>query len=171
MAIGAVWFLWATIWSSWLSKYATETSNPTVVVLIIAVLGYISSKIVWLPLSIQCGMTATVFVYCGVKLKDIDFFGRPQKVQVSFIAVALILWANEIVCSSPWIDIAQNQFPDKAFDFIGGVSAAICVIWIIKYCYEKNLSFFIWKPFEWLGKHSLIILLFSFSGTQYNSVG
>lgn len=150
MAIGAVWFLWATIWSSWLSKYATETSNPTVVVLIIAVLGYISSKIVWLPLSIQCGMTATVFVYCGVKLKDIDFFGRPQKMQVSFIAVALILWANEIVCSSPWIDIAQNQFPDKAFDFIGGVSAAICVIWIIKYCYEKISLFSFGNPLSGL---------------------
>jgi hypothetical protein len=95
-------------------------------------------------------MTATVFVYCGVKLKDIDFFGRPQKVQVSFIAVALILWANEIVCSSPWIDIAQNQFPDKAFDFIGGVSAAICVIWIIKYCYEKISLFSFGNPLSGL---------------------
>ena len=120
LSIGAIWFLLATIWSSWLSKYAMTTPNTILFVLIVSMLGHISSFFVWLPLSLQCGMTATVFVYLGIQLRKTDFFNKPNNIQIPCIIVSFILWINEIVFTTPWLDIAQNQFPNGAFDFIGG---------------------------------------------------
>ena len=47
-----------------LNRYVEEWKRWTVVI-IIGLFGYISSSYIWLPFSIQSGMTASVFLLAG----------------------------------------------------------------------------------------------------------
>lgn len=117
--IGAVWFLLASIFSSYFVRKALDNKYPGVIVVLIALTGYFTSKVAWLPWSIQAGMTATVFMYMGVVIKNIGFL---EKYNVEILGAAIVLWINEIVHGRPCIGIVENQYPNGAFDFVGGGS-------------------------------------------------
>lgn len=121
--IGAVWFLLATISSNYFAKKADEIKHPFLFVTSIAFIGYITSKLFWLPWSIQCGMTATPFVYFGIRLKKKGFFNKPVNEQFPLFVFSFAIWGCEIIFSTPWMDIAQNRFPLGPLDFIGGGGA------------------------------------------------
>ena len=158
--IGAVWFLLATISSNYFAKKADEIRHPIIFVSTMAIIGYVSSKLLWLPWSIQCGMTATPFVYYGMCLKKSRFFNKPVKEQFPLFAISLCAWICEIIFSNPWMDIAQNQFPLGPFDFIGEGCSALCLILIFKYFHEKYKYNICTKGLTWLGRNSLIVLCF-----------
>ena len=161
-SIGAVWFLLATVSCSYITKKALELKFPSIIIALIAIIGVISSKIFWLPLSIQCGMAASVFVYFGVILKNNRFLDKTFMLQIRYIIPAFIIWLYEICGTDSWFDIAQNQYPNGAFDFIAGGCASVCIIWALKGISQKLIEFKVGTFLEWLGKHSLIILCFHF---------
>lgn len=115
--IGAIWFLLALIFSSYFVRKALDYKHPGLIVAVIALLGYSSSKIVWLPWSIQAGMTASVFLYIGVVMKRQKFLER--NIHAEAFEIAGILWLNEILHGWPCIGIVENQYPNGAFDFVG----------------------------------------------------
>lgn len=115
--IGAVWFLLAMIWGSFLTKYAQERRYPTLWVMGISLFGYVSSKFIWLPWSIQSAMTATVFMFIGTVLKKSNVLLVAKK---TFLAVVMMIWVNEIIYGDPNLSIARNFYPNGMFDFIGG---------------------------------------------------
>ena len=158
--IGAVWFLLATISSNYFAKRADETRHPILFVASVAFIGYVTSMFLWLPWSIQCGMTATPFVYFGMWLKESGFFDKSVKEQFPLFVVSFVAWTCEIIFSHPWMDIAQNRFPLGPIDFIGGGLSALCVILIVKYFYEKYDCKILSKGLTWFGRNSLIMLCF-----------
>ena len=113
--------MWATIFSTYITKKSLETKYPPVVITLVAILGFFSSKIIWLPLSIQSGMTASVFVGLGVMLKYVGFWDKPVMWQIQYIIPAFIIWLGEIIHTDSWMDIAQNRYPNGGFDFVGGL--------------------------------------------------
>ena len=118
--IGAIWFLLATISSNYFAKKADKIGHPIIFVSSMAIIGYATSKLLWLPRSIRCGMTATPFVYFGMCLKKSRFFNKSVKEQFPLFTFSLCAWICEIIFSNSWMDIAQNQFPLGPLDFIGG---------------------------------------------------
>lgn len=141
--IGAIWFLLALILGTYIVQKVRKTRTPLIWIIFVALIGYFSSKIFWLPWSIQAAMTATVFIYFGVLLRRYNAFeGNYQKV---IFTSALVFWINEIIHGNPSLSIVRNCYPNGAFDFIGGECGAICVIFIVKYVYEHMKYRWIWS--------------------------
>lgn len=118
ISIGAIWFLLASIVSNYLVAKALQTKYPAIFIIVTAIIGYGTSKIVWLPWSIQAGMTASVFVYMGTLLKKNKHIFQ-KKTSVTF-AGACVLWIIEVMNDWPCLAIVKNQYPNGIFDFIGG---------------------------------------------------
>lgn len=115
--IGAIWFLLAMIIGSYIVKIIETKKNPVLWLMIVCCLGYFSSKLIWLPWSIQSAMTASVFIYIGVLIKRYHIIEKHSNI---VFPAALVLWINEIIKGNPCIGIVTNQYPNGAFDFIGG---------------------------------------------------
>ena len=115
--IGAIWFLLAMIIGSYIVKQIETRKNPVLWLIAVGCLGYFSSKLIWLPWSIQSAMTASVFIYMGVLIKRYNIL---EECSSKIFPVALVLWINEIIKGDPCIGIVTNQYPNGAFDFIGG---------------------------------------------------
>lgn len=73
ISIGAVWFLLALAWCSLFTHLIETMLNHTAAkisaVVILFAVSYISSKYIWLPLSIQSGMCSLLYFYSGFLLK------------------------------------------------------------------------------------------------------
>ena len=154
--IGPIWFLLAMIIGTYIVQTARKTKCPLMWVMITALIGYFTSKIIWLPWSVQAAMTAAVFIYFGVVLKKYNAF-EENCAKVIF-PVTLVLLIGEIIYGDPHLSIARNYYPNGVFDFIGGGGGAICIIIIVKYLSEHLKFRKVWSAFKWLGKNSLIIL-------------
>lgn len=120
-AIGAIWFLLALIWGSYLTQYARQRRYPIIWIIGIAIIGYASSQVIWLPWSIQPAMTATVFIYIGVLLRDYKIIEKDRT--GALLCVLIVIWANEIAFGDPHISMTRNLYPNGVFDFIGGAPA------------------------------------------------
>lgn len=153
--IGAIWFLLAMILGSYIVKQIETRKNPVLWLIAVGCLGYFSSKLIWLPWSIQSAMTASVFIYMGVLIKRYNIL---EECSSKIFPVALVLWINEIIKGDPCIGIVTNQYPNGAFDFIGGGCGALCVILIVKYVSNHINLQAILNPLKWMGKNSLTIL-------------
>ena len=64
--IGAIWFLLALFFALLIVRFAMQYQYGFAGVIILAYVGYKTTTMVWLPWSIQAGMTAAVFVYIGL---------------------------------------------------------------------------------------------------------
>ena len=67
--IGAIWFLWALFWALLIVKSLVNKKHGAYLIFLIAAISYISSKFVWLPLDLQAGGVASLFVYVGALIK------------------------------------------------------------------------------------------------------
>lgn len=78
--IGAIWFLPAMFFSliivQWILNRYVEEWKRWAIVIIIGLFGYISSSYIWLPFSIQSGMTASVFILAGYYVKEYSVLER-----------------------------------------------------------------------------------------------
>lgn len=118
ISIGAIWFLLAMIWASFLTQYARTRKYPSLWIVGMAVIGIFSSKVIWLPWSIQAAMTASVFVYVGVLLKKYNAF---KEGAMKLFIPSLLIWGSYIYYATPSLYIVRNHYPNGIFDFIGGV--------------------------------------------------
>ena len=71
--IGAIWFFPAMFFALLIIQVVlnmyVERWIRWAVVIIIALMGFISSKFIWMPFSVQSGMTASVFILAGYYIK------------------------------------------------------------------------------------------------------
>lgn len=155
--IGAIWFLLALIWGCFFVQIARNRKMPAIHILCIALLGYFSSKLIWLPWSIQAAMTASVFIYIGLLLKNHNFL---EHASVPVFLFLLVIWILEIIHGYPYLSIVKNFYPNGIFDFIGSAAGSICIILMIKHCQEHLPLHAVWKAGKWLGENSLTILCF-----------
>lgn len=63
--IGAIWFLLALFWARLLLHFFAKLPYTFIWVIACFLVGYSSSRYVWLPWSIQAGMCAVAFLYLG----------------------------------------------------------------------------------------------------------
>lgn len=127
VAVGAIWFLLALFWAHLFLHVATRFRATPLWVVLLFVIGYFSAKYVWLPFSIQSGMTTTAFVYLGYLARKYDL--------IAFLGQHIYLW---IIPALIWIvavwkfggySVAMNQYgPYPALAFIGSIAGTLCVV-------------------------------------------
>ncbi len=159
-AIGALWFLLATFWSSILLRLLLTIlggGTRIAVVLTLFATGYWSRNLFWFPFSIQAGFCATLFLYLGhlFQISKGYFKKMPIETKAAGTILALLTWFDFIKnFQSFWLvhcDIGKGI--TDIFSCICGCYIIILISWYIEnhlYIFSKILSFF--------GKYSLFVL-------------
>ncbi len=157
--IGAIWFLWATFWGSIFLRISLKFNKVARKIFIFGlfVAGYYSRFYIWLPLSIQAGACAVLFMYMGYLLKKSSetLHKIPTEVKIFGFIFAVIVWLNFIGSfQSFWLvhcDIGRG-----IVDIFGTMCACSVLMFLCWFAERKN--FFLVKPLALIGKYSLIFL-------------
>lgn len=129
--IGALWFLLAMFWARLLIHWIAKLPwSPLWVVLCFA-LGWVTSRMAWLPWSIQPGMCAVLFVYLGCLARQYD--------------VLQFMWNNPwiwVVLGCMWgaaiwkftgFSMAMNMYGQMPLlAVLGSIAGTLCVIGVCR---------------------------------------
>lgn len=152
--IGGLWFLlglfWAKVFAAMLAPMGRSARIVASTCLFAAAVG--SSNFIWLPLSIQTGAGAVLYLHVSRLLRDKrEQIGRALP---AVIAVSLMCWidAAERGGSST---IAMAQYPLGVADVAGGIGAAIVILWACRgaACLLPSAML----PLERLGRVTLLL--------------
>lgn len=127
--IGALWFLLALFWGHLFLHllYRLRGFWRPAAVLACFVIGYASARFVWLPLSLQSGMCAVLFLYVGHVIRKRGvlawMIGHPW-----VWALLGAVWLIDIWKFSGF-SLAMNQYgATPVLSFVGSFAGTFCVI-------------------------------------------
>lgn len=127
--IGALWFLLALFWAHLFVHVSYKCKHPAIVIACLFIAGYASAQVYWLPLSIQSGMTAAAFVYCGVLAKQHGFIEYARS-HWWVVAIAAVIWITAIV-GFDGFSMAMNQYgkgPHFVLSVLGALAGTASVL-------------------------------------------
>lgn len=151
--IGALWFLLALFVAICIVKYFMGFQYRGIVIALIAYVGYKTTNVVWLPFSIQAGMTAAIFVYFGVLARKYKVLERKTS---PFILSSLAgIWLYCILfCGRMYI--VRNYFENGLLDIIGALAGSYLVI-VFSHIISRKTKY-IARVLKFFGKNSLLLL-------------
>lgn len=149
--VGPVWFLLAMIWADYFYFLFSKKSNPGLYYLGLFALGLATSKLLWLPFSIQSGMTSTIFIYIGKCFRNKE---APATKRIQVPALMAALWINCIFLQEKWVLVVENRFPNYFIDVVGAACGAYIVMLCSFYLQRGRVS----NVLSYIGKSSLVIL-------------
>jgi len=155
--IGAIWFLWALFFAMIIVNHFIDVKYGGIIILCIAFMGWSSfdKTQVWLPLSIQAGMFAALYVYIGFIVHEHDFISKGIGA-IPFAGVVLIwIWSIQNY-KGFWL--VHNFMGNGWLDFLTSLCASYVIIVISKYISEKTEI--VKRMLVFYGKNSLAILCF-----------
>ena len=155
--IGALWFLWALFLSLIIVRRILDTvpdKYQLLSILAISYIGYLTSRTIWLPLDIQAGMNATIFVYIGYLCHKEQFLNREARPDVIILCIFVTAWCIKYF-KGFWMVV--NYYGNGMMDFFGALASIYLLLLL-----SKKLSGFprLKSILEWYGKNSIIILAF-----------
>jgi len=161
-AIGALWFLWALFWALLVLKLLlnAKTLIRISVVLIYFAFGILTWQKGWLPLSIQTGGPAILYVYIGYLLRqfmsDENGFCKKYSELLAIVGIGLIAsWINMIThFTGFWL--VHCQIDNGIEDIIGSLGGCLALI-VLSKMIERNLPF-IRNFLAFFGRYSIILL-------------
>ena len=151
--IGAAWFLLALFFALLIVRTLMEYQFGGIAIFAIAYIGYKTTDILWLPFSIQAGMTASLFVYIGFLAKKYDVFAKKLSTAVLSITSAVWLWCI-IYCGRLYM--VRNYYENGLLDVLGALAGSYIVI-ILSKTLEKKTK---WCAgiLKFFGVNSLLLL-------------
>lgn len=152
--IGAIWFLLALFFSLLILKFVIKHKYAYLEIGVIALIGYYSSKLLWLPFSIQSAMVAAVYVYIGYILKSHKVLHSNMWKETILSA---IIWGMYLVKGGGHLYLVTNYFQYGLIDIAASICACFVVIYISEIISKVNLFN---KVLCFIGRNSLIILCF-----------
>lgn len=151
--IGAIWFLWALFFALYFVNITIKSKYQHLWIILISYIGYKTSTYIWLPLSIQAGMVATVFVYLGILARRYDIFNKKVPI-ILIISIILIV----IFCTiyGGKLYMVTNYYKNGLFDIIGALCGSFLCIKLSQIIdkYTKYTK----KVLEFIGRNSLVVL-------------
>ena len=159
-AIGAIWFLWATFWSSLFLRLSLKLKPAPRILFILAlfVVGYWSRELFWFPLSIQAGCCATLFLYIGYLCREVSprYQAFPSEVKAAWTVFALIVWFC-FVRDFKGFWLVHCDIGRGIVDLFGSLCACYCVMlisgWLDRHGPKRITGFF-----SFLGENSIFML-------------
>lgn len=157
--IGLLWFLWALFFALIIVRIALNFNRSGLIVAIIALAGVSTSSYIWLPLSIQAGMLASLFVYLGYWAKQNDLLSRTPSPTI--IMGLTLLWA---FCITNHITIGVvncnlgDSLPKSAICLVDSIGSSYLVLMLCK-SLEKHMRLAA-KFLNMAGQATLVIMCF-----------
>ncbi len=150
--IGALWFLPALFFSLILVQYLIKQQYNLLLIIICSYVGYKTTNMFWLPLSIQAGAFASIFVYCGYQMKKMNLLEKQSSILLTGGAV---LWLVSILHFAGFY-VVRNYSANGFLDILGALAGSYVVIVLCKKMETMlpNLS----KILIFWGRNSLVLL-------------
>ncbi len=127
--IGAIWFLSALFWARLLLHFFAKLPYTFIWVIACFLVGYSSSRYVWLPWSIQAGMCAVAFLYLGYLAKKYDVLDFVKHAPYIWI-IALLIWIADIAFFGG-MSMAMNNYGSRPIlAAVGSIAGTLCTIGI-----------------------------------------
>lgn len=152
--IGAIWFLLALFWALILVKAIIERKHCLAILILIAILSWISSHYIWLPWDIQAGGTGAIFVYIGTRLKEKKIEINTNDWQLCIVGIVVLFF--EIVFDIN-VSIVSNYYKYTIVSIVGAALISYSVMYLSK-CLERTN--YIKQVLKFYGNNSMIILCF-----------
>lgn len=129
--IGLLWFLPALFFGLLIARFSLTRKHPLIIVSAAAIVGWASGQMIWLPMSIQPGCVASLFIYLGFLARQNGIFER--KPNVVLVIGALALWvfciSQGIICSI--VSVSFDWYILSALDAVG---ASYLIVLACKWC-------------------------------------
>ena len=157
--IGAIWFLLALFFAYIIVNCFIEKKYYQVIIVCIAYIGWASfdRTQVWLPMSIQAGMFASIYLLIGYEARKNGF--SMTNMGILPLGICAIIAAFSIQhFKGLWL--VHNDLRNGWFDFFGSIAASVVVIVISKKISESNE--WIKRALQFFGKNSLVIMCIHF---------
>lgn len=159
--IGPIWFLPALFFALLIARVAIELPAGWIIILISVGVGYYTTSILWLPMDIQSGMVMAGYLYIGYLGKQLyrkyDDSQKDWKM-LPWCALLLfgVLWAWFYSGMTKTIYLCVNEYPRKALDYFGTLTAVMTVLLLCHLGLEKlpGISGYL----SFLGQHTLFLL-------------
>lgn len=150
--IGAIWFLWAMFWGKVIFSFINGNKYCIPIVIALFAIGYLTSRIFYLPLSIQSGLTSIIFIWCGRKIKESCCL---DKNRICLFFTASLLWAVMVFLNDGGgFGIVNNSYNSIASNVISGICGSIIIFLISQKLEKFNALYFL----KYIGRYSLIFL-------------
>jgi fucose 4-O-acetylase-like acetyltransferase len=155
LRIGAIWFLLALFWSHLFIHWAHRQKHPALWIVALFIIGYGTSNIFWLPLSLQSGMTACSFVYLGYLMKQKDILSKLNNHAYLWF-ILFTVWIIFIKRFSGF-SVALNQYGETpVLAYVGSICGSLCILGL-SMLIDKHLPY-INAMLSNLGRHTLPLL-------------
>ena len=153
--IGAIWFLLALFFALVIVHYLLDKKYYKGMIIGIAFVGWYSFELtkVWLPLSIQAGMLASLYVLIGYEARKEGF--TIQNMRLGLLSILFIIAIFSIQqFNGFWL--VHNYLGNGFVDLFGSLAASVIVIAVSMYiCQHSPIGK---RILEFFGKNSLTIL-------------
>ena len=157
--IGAIWFLLALFWARLFVTAACKTRCSGILVLILAITGDISARYIFLPFSIQAGMTVSIYVYLGTLARRHNMMEYLHSHRLVLIP-ALLIWLYAILHFNGFgiggADLGTTPV-DVARNIIGSLGGIVTMIIIS--IYIEQFGHWTSSHLAEIGRISLLILV------------
>lgn len=157
--IGAIWFLLALFWARLFVTCSCKTRYSGIFVLILALAGSASARYIYLPFSIQAGMTASIYVYLGTLARKYDVMNYLRSHKLVLIP-ALLIWLYAILHYTGFgmgtADFGATPL-DIARNLIGSLGGMVSIVIISMYI--EQLGHWVAPHLAEIGRISLLILV------------
>ncbi len=133
--IGAVWFLPALFFAILflqiiLNCFRDNSTFAGVVAVLIAVLGSISARFIWLPFSVQSGMTGTLFLWFGYEIRENDVLEKLKREHYIIALVILLFGIRWHYCGISFATAFAKYTKDIFISTVVGLSGCILIYWL-----------------------------------------
>lgn len=151
--VGAIWFFWALFWAVLIVRIMNMYKWGEIYIYLLWIISFLSTQFFWLPLSIQAGMCASIFVHWGFKIKKIDMV---ELLNNKWLLVSSIfIFFIEIIYGIR-VDMANNTYILGIISVIGAVGSCYFIIWLASKISAIDST--IIEIIKSLGRNSLLIL-------------
>lgn len=150
--IGAIWFLLALFEALCIVKYFQDKKHFSVCICALFYISMLSARYIWLPFSIQAGISSSFFVYVGTIVQNGKLWITVRKPLVFLLAIVVLLFETFF---SIRLYISRCQYD---YGILSALAAVIITYSFFVISTVLKKSKLITKLFGFLGKNSLYIL-------------
>lgn len=164
--IGAIWFLLALGISKIIYNCIYDYKHKIILILIISYIGYKTSKILFLPFSIQPGMFAIIFFYFGNLLREKNEIFDKYKIIIYILGIFSLIFCS--ISQKNTLSIATANVTYGLLNILGAIGGSLIIIEVSKFLENikiiKDIFIYIGQNTEKiLGFHLLALNVLTFT--------
>lgn len=153
--VGVLWYLWALLFAFVFLTLCIDRKYSIMFFITLFIVGLYTSNVMYLPLSLQSGMTAATYLYCGYKYNKKNYLNSFIIKKTQLVIMTLIWIFVASVSGKNYL--VNNEFSFWPLNLLVAVVGSILIIESGKYIFYKYDNPIIKKILE-IGKYTLPIM-------------